>query len=65
MILRSVVSVPAELFQLRVNYSNEAANLQDAYARQLQTQQSLVELQTCIREVETVVKESISDFVSE
>ena len=64
-ILRSVVSVPAELFQLRVNYSNEAANLQDAYARQLQTQQSLVELQTCIREVETGVKESIRDCVSE
>ncbi len=64
-ILRSIVSVPAELFQLRVNYSNEASNLQDAYARQLQAQQSLVELQTCIREVETGVKESISDCVSD
>lgn len=63
-IARSIVSIPTELIQLRVNYTNEATTLQQGYAQQLEAQRALVEIQACIREVEKGLKGSVSECVS-
>ncbi|WP_339692140.1 hypothetical protein [uncultured Parasphingorhabdus sp.] len=51
-LLKAVISVPAEILQLRVNYSSQAESLSSGYAKQLEAQQKLISLQQCFRKAE-------------
>lgn len=48
-ILKALISVPAEIIKLRVDYSNQTQTLTDAYAKQLAAEQNLIDLQQCVR----------------
>ena len=47
-VAKAIVSVPAEILQLRVNYDNQAAALINARASELQAQLALVEAQRAL-----------------
>lgn len=51
-LLKSVISVPAEIIKLRVDYSSQTESLSAAYAKQLAAEQQLKKLQECIRQLE-------------
>lgn len=47
-ILKAVISIPTELIKLRIDYSTEQKNLEDVYAKQLQSEQTLKVMKECV-----------------
>lgn len=47
-ILKAVISIPTELIKLKIDYSTEQKNLEDVYAKQLQSEQTLKVMKECV-----------------
>jgi hypothetical protein len=61
-VLTALISVPAQLFQLRVNYSTEQRNLAQMQRQQIEQDERLRALRDCIAEAESNDASSLSCF---